>query len=319
MVFSSAELLQIYGIMVLTRRFQEAAIRQSELGRFSNYHAGIGQEAVGIGACFKLRPTDMLLPHYRGVGALLVRGFTPRQIMAGLYAKSDSPTLGRTPFYHVGDLAKGVLCTTSLVGSIIPLGAGSGLASKMGKTTEVTIVIFGDGAANRGDFHEGINLAAIWKLPVVYICENNFYSKSTPTEKTTAGGSIWKRAASYAIPGEVVDGNDVEAVGAAVERAIERARAGEGPTLLECQTYRWNYHSTIAKTEFARTEAEIARWKEKCPVKGLARRLKTLKAADDAALDALDTAAVEAVEDAVVFAEASPFAPAELALANVYR
>ena len=319
MVFTSEELLKIYKLMILTRRFQEAAIRQSELGHFSNYHPGIGQEAVGIGACFKLRPTDVLLPHYRGVGTLLVRGFTPRQIMAGLYAKSTSPTLGRTPVYHLGDLEKGVLCTSSMVGSIIPFGAGSGLASKLGKTRDVTIVIFGDGAANRGDFHEGMNLAAIWKLPVVYICENNFYSKSTPTEKATAGGSVWKRSTSYAIPGQLVDGNDVEAVGAAVAAAVERARAQEGPTLLECQTYRWNHHSTIAKTEFARTDAEIERWKKKCPVKRLAQRLKALKAGDDGVLATLEAEAVEAVEDAVSFAEASPFAAAEVALANVYR
>jgi acetoin:2,6-dichlorophenolindophenol oxidoreductase subunit alpha len=319
MVFTSNELLDIYKIMVLARRFQEEAIRLSEAGKFSNYHAGIGQEAVGIGCCYKLTSSDMFLPHYRGVASLLVRGFTPRQLMAGFYAKATSPTLGRTPLYHVGDLDKGVLCTSSLVGSIIPFAAGSGLATLLRQTQEVTVAIFGDGAANRGDFHEGLNLAAIWKLPVVFVCENNFYSKSTPMQQTTAGGSVWKRAASYGIPGELVDGNDVEAVGEAMDRAVTRARSQGGPSLLECHTFRWNSHSTLAKTEHARTAQELARWKEKCPLKLLAARLIRIGTADAKSLQALDELACDAVRDCVEFAEASAFAAAEIAAANVYR
>ena len=319
MTFTNDALLEIYKIMVLARRFQEEAIRLSEAGKFSNYHAGIGQEAVGIGCCYKLNSSDILLPHYRGVGSLLMRGFTPRQLMAGLFAKATSPTLGRTPLYHLGDLDKGVLCTSSMVGSIIPFGAGSGLATLLHQTNEVTLVIFGDGAANRGDFHEGLNLAAIWKLPVVFVCENNFYSKSTPMEKTTAGGSVWKRAASYGIPGELVDGNDVEAVGEAMERAVTRARSCGGPSLLECQTFRWNSHSTLVKTEHARTDEELARWKEKCPLKRLARRLIGLEAADEKSLQVFDELALIAVRDCVEFAETSVYAPAEVAAANVYR
>jgi TPP-dependent pyruvate/acetoin dehydrogenase alpha subunit len=319
MIFNSDALLDIYKIMVLARRFQEEAIRLSEAGKFSNYHAGIGQEAVGIGCCYNLTSSDILLPHYRGVASLLVRGFTPRQLMAGFYAKATSPTLGRTPLYHIGDLDKGVLCTSSLVGSIIPFGAGSGLTTLLRQTDEVTLAIFGDGAANRGDFHEGLNLAAIWKLPVVFVCENNFYSKSTPMEKTTAGGSVWKRAASYGIPGELVDGNDVEAVGEAMQRAVTRARSHEGPSLLECQTFRWNSHSTLAKTEHARTDEELVRWKEKCPIKRLARRLIGIDAADEKSLQAFDDLALVAVADCVEFAETSAYAAPEAAAANVYR
>lgn len=313
-----AELLEIYRIMVLARRFQEAAITLSEAGKFDNYHAGIGQEAVGVGACFKLRPTDFVLPHYRGVGSLLVRGFTPRELMAGLYGTADSPTLGRIPIFHVGDIARGVLSTSSMVGSIIPFGAGSALASKLGGTDEVTVAIFGEGAANRGDFHEGLNLAAIWKLPVIFVCENNFYAKSSPITMTTAGGTVWRRAASYGIPGEVVDGNNVEAIASAMEQAIARARDQLGPTLIECQTYRWCAHSTLAPEEATRPDDEVARWKERCPIARLAGRLTTLGVADASTLRAIDDAAHDAVVDCIEFAERSPLAAADTGLAHVY-
>jgi len=305
--------------MVLARRLQEAATTLSESGKFDNYHAGIGQEAVGIGVCSKLRPSDFVLPHYRGVGSLLVRGFTPRQIMAGLYGRGDSPTLGRTPLFHVGDFDKGVLSTTSIVGAIIPFGAGSALASKLRRTDEVTVAIFGEGAANRGDFHEGLNLAAIWELPVVFVCENNFYAKSSPIEKTTAGGTVWRRAAAYGIPGELVDGNDVEAIGAAMDRAVSRARDRRGPSLIECQTYRWGAHSTLAPAESVRPDEEVARWKAHCPITHLANRLTTLGLANEQTLQAVDTAAHAMVLDCIAFAEASPFAPPEAGLTNVYK
>lgn len=319
MVFAGGELLDIFRIMVLARRFQEAAITLSESGKFDNYHAGIGQEAVGIGVCFKLRPSDVVLPHYRGVGALLVRGFTPRQIMAGLYGTGDSPTRGRTPIFHVGDLDKGVLSTTSIVGATLPFGAGSALASKLRRTDEVTVAIFGEGAANRGDFHEGLNLAAIWKLPVVFVCENNFYAKSSPIEHTTAGGTVWRRAASYGMPGEMVDGNDVDAIGAAMDRAVSRARDKQGPSLIECQTYRWCAHSTLAPVESARPDEEVARWKARCPITRLASRLTALGLADAQTLREVDNAARAAVIDCIAFAERSPFAAPTVGLANVYR
>jgi TPP-dependent pyruvate/acetoin dehydrogenase alpha subunit len=318
MALDGEELLEIYRIMVLARRFQEAAIALSESGKFDNYHAGIGQEAVGIGACFTLRPTDFVLPHYRGVGSLLVRGFTPREIMAGLYGTGDSPTLGRTPIFHVGDMTRGVLSTSSMVGSIIPFGAGSALASKLGHTDEVTVAIFGEGAANRGDFHEGLNLAAIWKLPVIFVCENNFYAKSSPIEKTTAGGTVWRRAASYGIPGEVVDGNEVEAVVSAMDRAISRARDQLGPSLIECQTYRWCAHSTLAPEEATRPEEEVARWKNRCPIARLADRLVALGLADASILRAIDEAAHDTIVDCIEFAERSPLAAPDAGLAHVY-
>ena len=319
MSFSGDALLEMFRLMVLARRLQEEAVTLSEAGRFENYHAGIGQEAVGIAVAFTLRPSDLILPHYRGIGPHLVRGFTPRQIMAGLYGTGDSPTLGRAPLFHVGDLGRGILATSSIVGSIIPFGAGSALATALRGTDEVTVAIFGEGAANRGDFHEGLNLAAIWNLPVIFVCENNFYAKSSPIEKTTAGGAIWCRAASYDMPGELVDGNDVEAIGAAMDRALVRARAGSGPTLLECQTYRWTGHSTLAPSERARPDAELARWKTRCPVRRLAERLIALHVADEPTLQSIDAEAEAAVIDAIAFAERSIYAAPALGLANVYR
>lgn len=319
MAFSPDELLDIFKLMVLSRRLQEEAVTLSEAGRFENYHAGIGQEAVGVAVAFALRPSDLILPHYRGVGPYLVRGFTPRQIMAGLYGTGDSPTLGRTPLFHVGDLRRGILCTTSIVGSIIPFGAGSAFASTLRGADEVTVAIFGEGAANRGDFHEGLNLAAIWNLPVIFVCENNFYAKSSPIEKTTAGGVVWRRAAAYDIPGEVVDGNDAEAIGAAMDRALSRARAGRGPTLLECQTYRWTGHSTLAPPERVRPDDEVARWKARCPIERLATRLIALDVADDTLLQSIDHDARAAIRDSVAFADQSPFAAPAFGLTHVYH
>ncbi len=319
MVYTDEQLLEIFEVMVLARRFQEAAITLSESGKFDNFHAGIGQEAVGVAASYKLRPSDFVFPHYRGVGTLLVRGFTPRQIMAGLYGTADSPTRGRMPIFHVGDLAKGVLSTTSIVGAIIPFGAGSALASKLRRTDEVTVAIFGEGAANRGDFHEGLNLAAIWKLPVIFVCENNFYAKSSPIEKTTAGGSVWRRAAAYGIPGELVDGNDVEAIGEVMDRAIARARSRQGPSLIECQTYRWTAHSTLAPNESSRSDEELAHWKARCPITRLGNRLTTLGLADAHTLQAIDDAALATVRDCIGFAEGSPLDAPEVGLTHVYR
>ena len=171
---------------------------------------------------------------------------------------------------------------------------------------------------NRGDFHEGVNLASVRKLPIVFFCENNFYAKSVPLAESTAGGSIVARAGSYGIPGERIDGNDVVAVHETAQTAIARARAGEGPTLIECETYRWTPHSTAGDREFARTEEELAQWKAKCPVLRLEKRLLKEGHMTEEELLAVDEAIKKEVAAAVAFAEAAPYAAAEVAFENVY-
>jgi pyruvate dehydrogenase E1 component alpha subunit len=309
----------MYRQLLLIRRFEEEAFRLALAGKFSNYHAGLGQEAVPVGCCFSLNKKDKTMITHRGLGVLLIRGISPRDVMSGLYANGASPTRGRIPIYHLAEPDLGILAGTTMVGSVIPLAAGAALAAKLNKSDEVIISFFGDGAVNRGDFHEGINLAAIWKLPIVFVCENNFYAKSMSIHESTAGADIAGRARSYDIPGVKVDGNDVFAMYEAAQTAIKRAKAGEGPTLIEAQTYRWTPHSTAGDREFSRTQEELATWKQKDPVARLAKVLLEGKHTNQATLDGLDKTIQAEVQAAIRFAEEAPPPPAEAAFENVYR
>ncbi len=316
---SLADLVAIYRRMVLIRRFEEVSFELAQTGKYANYHGGMGQEAIPAGVCHGLTKTDMTMITHRGLGVLIARGISVRDVMAGLYAKADSPTRGRIPIYHMCAPDLGILAGTSMVGSVIPLAVGAALATKLEKKPDVVISFFGDGAVNRGDFHEGINLATIWKLPIVFFCENNFYAKSMPVSASTAGGSIRARAGAYGIPGPLVDGNDAVKVYHATQEAIARARRGEGPTLIECETYRWTPHSTAGTREFARTPEEIASWKARCPIFRLKATLLAGKHATESQLAQWDKEAQSEVRAAVDFAETAPYAPGAVALENVYR
>ena len=319
MSLSPEDLVEMYRKLLLIRCFEEVAFRLAQEGKFANYHGGLGQEAIPVGVCHGLASSDMTMITHRGLGVLIARGVTVKAVMAGLYAKAPSPTLGRTPIYHMAEPSLGILAGTSMVGSGIPLATGAALATKLTRRNDVTISFFGDGAVNRGDFHEGLNLAAVWNLPIVFFCENNFYAKSMPLAKSTAGGSILARAYGYGIPGRLVDGNDVVAVLKATQEAVLRARGGEGPTLIECETYRWTPHSTAGDREFARTAEELAEWKARCPVKRLQKRLLEKGHATREQLKKLDQGIKAEVQEAVAFAESAPYAAADVGLENVYR
>lgn len=318
MTLNSSDLIGMYRLMLLTRRFEEKALQLSHEGKFSNYHSCLGQEALGVGACYNLRADDIVYPSYRGVAVRFTRGFTPKEIMLGLFHRRDSPARGKIPIHHTPRIDRGVYGTTAMQGSIPPIAVGAALASRFLKTDQISICFFGDGGSNRGDFHEGLNLAAIWKLPVVFVCENNLFAKSMPVSRSTATGQIWRRAEAYGIPGERIDGNDAEAMNTAVTKAVERARRSEGPTLLECMSYRWEYHSTEGDRE-KEWAAGLATWKAKCPVERLANRLIADKLTDEAALGRLREEIDREIDDAARFAEASPAAVPEEALENVYR
>ena len=318
-MLESHALIELCKSLILIRRFEEAAFQQALAGKYSNYHSGMGQEAIPVGACYGLRKSDKTMITHRGLGVLLMRGVPAKMVMAGLYAKGPSPTRGRIPIYHLAEPSLGVIAGTTMVGSVIPLAAGAALAHKLRKTDDVVISFFGDGAVNRGDFHEGLNLAAIWKLPIVYICENNFYAKSMSVSESTAGADIAGRAKSYAIPGLVVDGNDVLAVYEVVQEAIKRARQGSGPTLIEAQTYRWTPHSTVGDREFSRTKEEIEAWKKKDPLERFTRMLLDKNVADRKQLDAIDEQLQGEIREAVAFAESAPPPEPQVAFENVYR
>lgn len=319
MQLERGDLVEMYRNLLTIRRFEEEAFRLALAGKYSNYHSGLGQEAVPVGACYGLRKTDKTMITHRGLGVLVIRGISLNMVMAGLYGRGSSPTRGRIPIYHLAEPDLGIIAGTTMVGSVIPLAAGSALASKLRQTDDVTISFFGDGAVNRGDFHEGINLAAIWKLPIIYICENNFYAKSMSVDQSTAGADIAGRSKSYGIPGLVVDGNDVMAVHTVVQDAISRARIGGGPTLIEAQTYRWTPHSTVGDREFLRTQEELATWKQKDPVARLARHLLEKRYASQDELDEMDSSIKEEVQDAIEFSEAALDPEPQVAFENVYR
>lgn len=319
MAETKADLLAMYKSLLSIRRFEEEAFRLAQAGKYSNYHAGLGQEAVPVGCCFGLTPADKTMITHRGLGVLLLRGVSFKKVMSGLYGKGASPTRGRIPIYHLAEPEIGVIAGTTMVGSVIPLAAGNALADKLDGNNSVTISFFGDGAVNRGDFHEGLNLAAIWKLPIVYVCENNFYAKSMSIQESTAGADIAGRAKSYAIPGVVVDGNDVLAVRKVAKEAIERARNGGGPTLIEAQTYRWTPHSTAGDREFSRTEEELNTWKRKDPVRRLSKLIVDAGYASERELEVVDDEIKAQVQEAIGFAEAGLPPGSAVAFENVYR
>jgi acetoin:2,6-dichlorophenolindophenol oxidoreductase subunit alpha len=313
------DLLKMYRGLLLIRRFEEEAFRLALEGKYSNYHAGLGQEAVPVGACYGLTKQDKTMITHRGLGVLLMRGISARSVMSGLYANGASPTRGRIPIYHLAEPDLGILAGTTMVGSVIPLAVGGALSAKLKKSKEVVISFFGDGAVNRGDFHEGINLAAIWKLPIVFVCENNFYAKSMSIHESTAGADIAGRSRSYDIPGHKIDGNNVLDVYETMQVAIKRAREGLGPSLVEAQTYRWTPHSTAGDREFSRTKEELELWKSKDPVARLAKVILEKNHASDRVLNEMDETIKSEVQDAIQFAESAPPPPLEAAFDNVYR
>jgi acetoin:2,6-dichlorophenolindophenol oxidoreductase subunit alpha len=313
------DLIRMYRWMMLTRRFDERVCDlQAQRGLPELQHASIGQEAVGVGTCYGLRKDDQVLPSLRTRAAFLVKGITPERQMAALYGKATGAARGKETSHHMGDPEFGVVAGTGVVGGALPVGVGVALACKMQKTDRVTLVFFGDGASNRGDFHEALNLAAIYKLPVVFVCENNRYALSMAIERHLPVADVAARAAGYGMPGVVVDGNDVVAVHEAAQAAIARARAGEGPTLLECKTYRWRGHSERDVNQVYRTQAEVDEWKKKCPIKRLRELLISRGATTEKLLDEIDAEVAAEVERAIEYAEAGPLPDPKVALTHVY-
>ena len=284
-------------------------------------HLYAGEEAVAVGAISTLRDDDLITSSHRGHGHCHARGASltktekARQehynkMMAELCGRATGYCLGRGGSMHIADVEKGNLGATGIVGGNIPVATGAGLAQQLLGTDRVVLCFFGDGASNTGNFHESLNLAALWNLPVVYIVENNLYGMSVPIQKAAAKLDIADRACAYGIPGEAVNGMDVLAVREAVSRAVERARRGEGPSLIECQSYRWYGHSRSDPRKY-RTKEEEAAWKARDPIPNFAARLVEAGIATEAEIDALEEQVVEAVEEATEFALNSPTPPVE--------
>jgi pyruvate dehydrogenase E1 component alpha subunit len=310
---SPEALLSLYRSMLTIRRFEERCNQLYMQGRIpSTLHLYIGQEAVAVGVCAHLNRDDYVTTTHRPHGHAIAKGVSIDAIMAELYGKRTGCCRGKGGSMHVGDINAGVIPAVAIVGGGIPIAAGSALAFMRLGTQRVAVAFFGDGATNEGAFHEALNMAAIWDLPVVFVCENNLYAASTPVTTAFKIADIATRADSYGMASEICDGMDVLAVHAAAGRAVERARKGKGPTLLEAKTYRLCGHSRSDPRTY-RSKEEEAEWSKLDPILRLAERLLAGGQAARGDLDGVEQAVTAAIDRAVEFGESSPLPePSEL-------
>jgi pyruvate dehydrogenase E1 component alpha subunit len=307
--------------MLLIRLFEEKAGEAYAQGRIGGFcHLYIGQEAVAVGSLAALRPDDYVFAGYREHAHALVRGTPARAVMAELYGKATGCSRGKGGSMHLFDVAHNFLGGHAIVGSHIPLAAGAAFACKYRATDQVSVCYFGEAAANIGAFHETLNMAALWKLPAIFICENNRYGMGTALERASAVYDIYQRACSYHMAAETVDGMDALAMYEATRRAVERARKEQLPTLLEARTYRYMGHSMADPIHgHYRTKEELEEQKQRDPIQGLRARLEEAGLLDDAQYAELEQAVHAEVGDAAAFAEQSPDPdPAEL-FTDIYR
>lgn len=309
-----AQTLDMLATMCLIRAFEEKAEDLFARGLVhGTMHLSIGQEAVAVGATRAMQKGDYLLNHHRGHGHCLAWGSDVNLMMAEFLGKETGYCRGRGGSMHIANVEANNLGANGIVGGGLPISVGVGLSIKMRRTSQVCLTIFGDGAANEGAFHEALNMASIWDLPVVYLCENNQYAMSMPVTKAFNIEHISQRACAYGIPGVTVDGNDVLAVYAAIRQAAERARAGQGPTLVEAVTYRWRGHSKSDRQAY-RTREEVKLWQQRDPI----RRFANLLGLSDEELNRYIEEAKARIEAAVAFAQASPEPDVSTILEGVY-
>jgi len=299
-------LIHIYTTMNKIRKFEEKAVSLFERNALrGSVHLYVGEEAVAATVCSRLSDADYIASTHRGHGHCIAKGADLDRALAEMMGKETGYCKGRGGSMHIADVTKGNLGANAIVGGGIPIAVGGGLAAYMKGTEQVSVSFFGDGASNQGTFHESINLASVWKLPVIFICENNGFGISVPAKESTSVENISDRAHGYGIPGYTVDGNDVFAIDEVMEKAIARARAGEGPTLIECKTYRWLGHWT-GDPQVYRTREEVEAWKKKCPIKRLREYMIENKIATEKELDKIEMDVHNMVEAAEKFALESP-------------
>lgn len=292
--------------MLTIRAFEEKAEELYMRGEVhGTMHLSIGEEASAVGSIAALRDDDLILSNHRGHGHCIAKGADLKRMMAEFRGKATGYCRGRGGSMHIADVDGGNLGANGVVGGGLPLAVGVGLSLKLQDRDQVVMAFFGDGAANTGAFHESLNMAAIWKLPIVYVCENNQYAMSFSVERAFAIESIADRGPAYGMPGVTIDGNDVMAVYEAATQAIERARSGQGPSLLENVTYRWRGHAKSDPGVY-RSDEEVEEWKQKGPIKRFSKLLLEQGVLTEEEIDQLDRQAREAVESALAFANESP-------------
>ena len=312
------QLLEMFYWLKLIRAFDERLsilVRQGKVK--SGVYTGIGQEAIIVGTGYALRKADYVCPLHRDLGMFLIKGVEPRVMMAQMFGKAAGLSKGRDSALHSGVSELGIFGSTSMLGANLPVAAGLGLTFKMEHTDSVVVAYFGEGASNVGDFHEALNFAGVQHLPIVFICENNQYAFSVPVEKSMAIDDVADRAASYGFDGVAINGNDVLAVYQSTQGALARARRGEGPTLIECKTYRWHGHSEHDKA-FYRSDEELAMWKSRDPIPTFTTYLQARRVLTDDNLKEIEARVTTTIDDAVDFATSAPDPRPEDAITDLY-
>ena len=280
-------------------------------------HLYLGEEAVAVGVCNAIRKDDYITSTHRGHGHCIAKGAELKRTMAEILGKKTGYCKGKGGSMHIADFSIGMLGATAVVGAGIPIAVGAGLSVKLRRTDQVVACFFGEGASNQGTFHESINMASIWKLPVIFVCENNLYAMGTRQSTVMAIENVADRAVAYGIPGVVVDGNDVLAVYEATQKAVERAREGEGPTLIECKTYRHKGHSRVDPAKY-RPREEVEEWLAKDPIKRFKEKLLQINTLTESEIQQIEKKVSDEIEEAVKFAVESPYPAPEEALEDVY-
>jgi pyruvate dehydrogenase E1 component alpha subunit len=312
------KLLWIYERMRLIREFENRAADLFAQGKVPGFvHLYAGEEAIAIGVCAHLTGRDYITSTHRGHGHCIAKGVDINAMMAELYGKKTGSCNGKGGSMHIADVTKGMLGANGIVGAGGPLACGAGLTAKVKGTDQVTICFFGDGAAEQGTMHESMNLASIWKLPVVFVCENNGFAQTTPSHYHCAAEDVADRATGYSMPGFGVDGTDLFAVCEAADEAIARARRGEGPTLIECKAFRYYGHFQGDNLSYY-TEEDKAQQKARDPIDKFAKRVVERKLLSEAELADIDARAKKVIDEAVQFAEQSPYPALDAILTDVY-
>lgn len=319
MTLTAEKQLEMLRLMQTIRLFEERASDDYMAGAiYGVVHCYIGEEAVAVGICSALTRDDRIISTHRGHGHCIAKGADLNRMMAELYGRRTGYCKGKGGSMHIADFGIGMLGANGIVAGGIPIVTGAGLAAQLEGKGRVAVSFFGDGASNAGPFHESINIAATWKLPMLYVCENNLWSAGTAAADTLAMDDVAARAAGYGIPGVIVDGNDVTAVYEVAAAAVSRARAGEGPSLIECKTYRSRTHTERRSAEDPRPPDEVEAWRRRDPIKRLVADLMGQAVLNDEAWQIMNDEISQEIKAAVKFAEDSPFPEPKDALEDVF-
>jgi len=312
-------LIDLYTTMLTIRRFEERVVQEVYAGKVPGFvHSYIGEEAIATGVCAHLKREDRIVSHHRGHGHCIAKGADMKRMMAEIYGKKTGYCKGKGGSMHIADFSIGMLGADGIVGAGLPIATGAATAAQLEGKGNVAAVFFGDGACNEGEFHECLNLASIWKLPLLFVCENNGYGVNTPAEYAMGAKDITRMPEAYHIRNRSINGNDVELVYEAAGEAVSELRKGGGPYFLECRTYRWHKHFLSQTLEDLRPREEIESWKKQCPVAAFERRLLDRKVLTHSEAESINQRILAQVEEAHAFALESPNPQPQDALEDVY-